>query len=74
MTRSILIATFSLALAACGGPGPGPGEFTADFKTNSGFFTKMSAALKGTSPHGTAQIWYSSNVKGLIDGTAFAVP
>lgn len=68
-----LIALAVLSLSACGA-GPGPGEFKADFKSNSSFFTNMKAAAKGSSPHGTQQTWYSSNVQGLLSGASFTVP
>lgn len=52
----------------------GPGDFKADYKTSSLFFTNMKAPLKGTSPHGTAQIWYSSNIKDLVTKDSFSAP
>ena len=55
-------------------PPPGPGAFTADYKTSALFFTAMKAPIKGTSPHGTAQIWYSSNVKEMLGEASFTVP
>lgn len=73
----------SLALFACSSSDstpagtaatPGPGDFKADYKTSSSFFTNMKAPVKGTSPHGTAQIWYSSNVKDLVSKASFTVP
>jgi hypothetical protein len=54
--------------------GPGPGEFKADYKTSALFMTNMKAAVKGTSPHGTARIWYSSNIKDLLEEDAFTAP
>ncbi|MBK7399605.1 MAG: hypothetical protein IPJ34_25945 [Myxococcales bacterium] len=53
---------------------PGPGAFAADYKTSTSFFTAMSAPVKGTSPHGTTRIWYSSNVKDLLSQASFTVP
>ncbi|MFO0601126.1 MAG: hypothetical protein U0228_37805 [Myxococcaceae bacterium] len=73
MRLSLLAAFTAASLTACGA-GPGPGEFKADFKTNAQFFTNMKAAAKGTSPHGTQQTWYSTNVQGLLSGTSFTVP
>jgi len=35
---------------------PGPGEYRADFKTSSDFFTNMQASVKGSSPPGTVRI------------------
>lgn len=55
-------------------PLPGPGEFKADFRTSSLFFTNMKAAVRGSSPHGSVRIWYSSNVKDLLSTDSFAVP
>lgn len=62
-----------LALSGCG-VSIGPGEFRADFKSNDNFWTNMAAPVKGTSPHGTQQTWYSSNVKGMFSGSEFRVP
>lgn len=73
MMRTSLLALSVLLTAACGA-GTGPGEFKADFKTNGQFFTNMKTAVKGTSPHGTQQTWYSTNVQGLLSGTSFTVP
>lgn len=59
---------------ATSAPAKGPGEFKADYKTSSAFFTNMAAPVKGSSPHGTAQIWYSSNVKDLLNKASFTAP
>lgn len=53
---------------------PGPGDFKADYKTSKDFFTNMAAPVKGSSPHVTARIWYSSNVKDLVSKSEFEVP
>gem|GEM_PF-1884727 len=53
---------------------PGPGEFKSDYRTSSAFFTKMSQAVKGASPHGSVRIWYSTNIKDLASQTSFSVP
>lgn len=53
---------------------PGPGDFKADYKTSSLFFTNMKAAVKGTSPHGTVRIWYSSNMKDFLSEDSFSSP
>lgn len=73
-TSFLLASSCAIALSACGGAAPGPGEFKADFKTNASFFTQMAKPVKGTSPHGTQQTWYSSNVQGVIAGDSFTVP
>ena len=52
----------------------GPGDFASDYRTSSLFFTQMSGPVKGTSPHGTTWIWYSSNIKNLIGQSSFVVP
>lgn len=52
----------------------GPGSFVADFKSSDDFFTNMSAAVKGSSPHGAQQTWYSSNVREVIEKSSFVVP
>lgn len=56
------------------GAGTGPGDFASDFKTSSSFLTNMTAPVKGTSPHGTVRIWYSSNLKDLLANTTFTAP
>lgn len=53
---------------------PGPGDFKADYKSSSAFFTNMSAPVKGTSPHGVSRIWYSSNIKELVGKDSFTAP
>jgi hypothetical protein len=52
----------------------GPGAYDPDFRTSAGFFTNMTARVLGTSPHGTQQTWYSSNIEALIASDAFTVP
>ncbi|MCU0690964.1 MAG: cytochrome P460 family protein [Polyangiaceae bacterium] len=52
----------------------GPGKFADDYKTSADFFTFMSAPVAGSSPHGTVQIWYSTNIKSLKDTSTFTVP
>lgn len=44
----------------------GPGEFQANYRTSSEFFTAMDARVEGSSPHGEVQIWYSRNIRDLI--------
>jgi len=52
----------------------GPGAYKADYRTSSAFFTQMAGRVLGNSPHGTSQIWYSSNIKSLVANTSFDVP
>ncbi len=52
----------------------GPGDFKADYRTSSQFFTMMAAPALGTSPHGVSQIWYSSNIKSLVTQASFTAP
>ncbi len=73
--KKLIVTVAALFVVACGaGAEKGPGEFKADFKTNALFFTNMAAAVKGTSPHGTQQTWYSSNVKDVTTKSTFTVP
>jgi hypothetical protein len=77
--HTLLLCLVPFSLVACSGDdvdpaAPGPGEFAADFKTNPEFFTNMSGPVRGTSPHGTQQTWYSSNIELLIEESAFTVP
>ncbi|HHO51335.1 MAG TPA: hypothetical protein ENK18_10785 [Deltaproteobacteria bacterium] len=54
---------------------PGPGAFAPDFDTSSDFFTLMAGPVDGGTVHGTVQIWYSTNLRGLIEsGGAFTAP
>ena len=52
----------------------GPGEYKADYKTSADFFTLQSGSVAGNSPHGTVQMWYSSNMRSLVDQDSFTVP
>ena len=53
----------------------GPGAFEPAFETSPDFFTLMAAPVDGASPHGTVQIWYSSNARDLIEGgSPFTAP
>ena len=54
------------------GPAPGPGVFVPDYENS--FFTLMGSMKKGESPHGKVRIWYSANIKGMIDKEKFEVP
>lgn len=62
---------FAISMLACG-PQPGPGTFSADFKTNKGYFTQMSKAVDNsgmdaaTFVHKLQRTWYSTNVQGLV--------
>lgn len=70
-----LLAAASLTLAACGDDGgddvAGPGAYDPAFETSAEFFTLMSGPVAGQSPHGTVQIWYSTNAMESLGG---AVP
>jgi hypothetical protein len=73
----MMVSVAAFLVAGCGDEEearPGPGEYRADFKTSSDFFTNMQASVKGNSPHGTVRIWYSSNVRELIKKDSFTVP
>jgi hypothetical protein len=66
MTRLVLAAAaISLGAVACGGASEtGPGEYKADFKTNSLFFTNMSKPAASVHHGGSFQrTWYSTNIK-----------
>lgn len=54
----------------------GPGAFAADFRNSANFFSLMSDPVAGTSPHGTVQIWYSTNIRELVEQGSedFTVP
>jgi hypothetical protein len=54
------------------GPKPGPGKFVTDYDKK--FFSLMGSMKKGKSPHGKVRIWYSNNIKGMIDKEKFEVP
>jgi hypothetical protein len=72
-----LVVLSTALLIACDGEQAapdGPGEFRADYKTSSEFFTLMTEAKEGLSPHGIQQTWYSSNIKELIEQESFTAP
>lgn len=83
---TVVVAAVAALVAGCGfgsmpSPQPepkppqlGPGEFMADYATNSAFFTRMSAPVKGSTVHSTVRIWYSFNVRDLIAQDSFTVP
>lgn len=52
----------------------GPGNFQANYRTSNEFFTNMTGAEPGDSPHGVVQIWYSGNLRNVIDQPTFTVP
>jgi len=52
----------------------GPGAFSNDYETSSAYFTNMGGMVMGNSPHGEVQIWYTSNIKNLIETENFTVP
>ncbi len=78
IARFVYFGLLSIAVVGCGSddpePVPGPGAFAKDFATNASFFTNMTAAKLGSSPHKEVQIWYSTNVNGLIEESTFTVP
>jgi hypothetical protein len=73
------VAALGAVLTACGDDeendqtalDKGPGGFAADFEASDVFFTRMSGLVPGQSPHGSSQIWYSSNLKPVIDDEEF---
>lgn len=68
MTRHLPLC-YVLALTACGGDDPapeGPGAYDPAFATSDDYFTMMDGPVAGQSPHGTVQIWYSSNASGVV--------
>lgn len=80
---ALLLFIGSLAVSACAddsnpssvpAPESGPGDFDANFKTSASFFTNMKALVPGTSPHGSTQTWYSTNIQELITTSPFTVP
>jgi hypothetical protein len=49
--------------------------FAADYATNPDFFTLMAGPVDGGSVHGTVQIWYSVDLRELIEaGGPFVAP
>jgi hypothetical protein len=83
LSRSLLALVAGLAIGACGDSDsddsgstaePGPGAFAADYADSNDFFTLMDDSVKGSSPHGTVRIWYSSNISELINDASFVVP
>jgi hypothetical protein len=53
----------------------GVSGFVADYATNAGFFTLMAGPFAGTSPHGTVQIWYTTDLQAAIEsGDPFTAP
>lgn len=87
MTRRLLSLGL-LALLGCGTDGsdtdsgttptatePGPGAFVTDYAASAEFFTQMAGPALGGSPHGTVQIWYSTNIQGVVEaGSSFTAP
>jgi hypothetical protein len=49
---------------------PGPGAFAANWQTSPDFFTAMAGPVDGGSVHRTVQIWYSTNIRGEVEGNA----
>ncbi|MDP8257479.1 MAG: hypothetical protein P9M14_17170 [Candidatus Alcyoniella australis] len=52
----------------------GPGMFVADYAENSNFFTMMDSMQMGKSPHGSVQIYYSTNLKNMLGMASFTAP
>lgn len=53
----------------------GPGSFKTDFgQVGSQFFTETTEFLDGKGPHGKVRIWYSNNIKSVIESSKFKVP
>jgi hypothetical protein len=54
----------------------GPGAFAADFASSSDFFTRMNRLEKGRtdSPHGLVRMYYSANIRPVVDQPEFEVP
>jgi hypothetical protein len=51
-----------------------PGAFLTDFEESDKFFTIMDSFVAGNSPHGRSLIYYSTNIRELIDKEQFTVP
>ena len=77
-TYTVLVCFVTgIAIIAIGGETmmkEGPGAFMSDYASSSDFFSNMSGMKMGKSPHGEVQIYYSSNVKVIIDKASFVVP
>ena len=72
-----LVFAFGLTFIATGQEAQGmkgPGKFMADYEKSGEFFTLMSGMKMGKSPHKKVHIWYSTNLKGLIDKPSFKAP
>ncbi len=58
-----------------GGGEVGPGAFDEAFETSADFFTLMAGPTDEGSVHGEMQIWYSTNLRELVEsGDAFVAP
>jgi hypothetical protein len=55
-------------------PEPGPERFIKEFEKKETAFTLMARMTDGASPHKKVRVWYSSNIKELVDKDEFAVP
>jgi len=84
-SRLALALTVGISLTACSDSDTdtdtnsdaltaGPGAFDADYADSDEFFTLMDSSVKGASPHGTVRIWYSSNIRDVIEDDSFEVP
>jgi hypothetical protein len=81
LVLSVLLAFSCLGLAiSCApkeqkkkpGPAPGPGVFVPDYENT--LFTLMGSMKEGKGPHGKVRIWYSDNIKGIVDNEKLEVP
>lgn len=79
-----LVVSIALVVGACGDPDEpvgmmdesamSPAGFAADYATSTAFFTMMSEAKEGASPHGRVRVWYSTDLRPLIGSTSFVAP
>ncbi|TWW12790.1 hypothetical protein E3A20_00250 [Planctomyces bekefii] len=52
----------------------GPGAFNLNFRSSADFFTNMASSYEGRSPHGQVRIWYSTNIRDMINRATFKAP
>jgi hypothetical protein len=68
-----------ITAAACdngddGGPSAIAGGFDSGYRSSGAFFTQTSGLIPGSSPHGDTQIWYSTNIRSLVQQASFSAP